>query len=172
MSLLIFTLRRNQIVQQKAAINLKLMEMRQKLMDYESYATSIADGSVSLNDLMSCPPSLFDRMTKYMFYSHAAAMQGAAQKFGFMSQMYAPQLQSQPPMVQQQYMFMLQKSLYEQERQRFSQIETKILNKENTKAQQEAERLQTQLKLLEAEEQSIREAEDKVLKNSAPKYTA
>lgn len=170
MSFLIFVFRRQQIIDQKARINSRLMELQKKLFDYQSYSSSIADGSISVNDLMNCPASLFDRMTKYMFYSHAAAMQGAAGKMGFMSQMYAPQLQNQPPEAQQQFLFMLQKSLYEQERERFNQVEQKLLNMEDTKIQKEMSTLQTQLKMLDAEEQTTKEAEDKAAQNSAPKY--
>jgi len=137
------------------------MEMRQSLLDAQTYASTVAKGSVSLSDLMSCPASMFDRMTKFMFFSHASAMTGAQQKLGYMSQLYMPQMANQPPAMQQQYQFMLEKSLYEQERERFSQVEAKILNKQNTKAEQEVARLETQLKLLEQEETSVKESEDK-----------
>jgi hypothetical protein len=170
MSLLIFSLRRQQIIQQKASINMRLMELQQKLNDYMTYASSISDGSISINDLMSCPASLFGRMTNYMFASSQSAMQGATAKFATLSPLFMPQMQGQDPQSQQQFQYVLQKNLYDQERERFNKVEQKLLNVEDTKIQQEMARLNTQLKMLDAEDQTVTEAEGKAAEKSAPKY--
>lgn len=164
MSLLILAFRRQQIICRRNSIQLRLMELQKKLMDYQTYAASISKGSITMSDLMDCPSSLFGRMTNFMFSSDQSARFEAQQKFGYMSQLYGAQMQN--PMMQQA-MF---KSLYEQGRERFNQVETKLLSKVDTQIEQEMARLNTQLKMLDAEEQSVTQGEDNAAKNSAPKY--
>lgn len=170
MSILILTFRKLRLIQEIANANMKMMELQRKLLDYQNYSAGISDGSVSMNDLMNCPPSLFGRMTQYLQYSNAAAIQGAQQKYAYMAPMYMAQMQNQSPQAQQQMQYYLQKSLYEQEREKFAQVETKLLNKEDTKIQQEMARLNTQIQMLEAEQKNVDSAIDKDAQNSAPKY--
>lgn len=172
MSLLIFVYRHQDIIQRKSALNMKLMTLKQKLFDLQSYAASISDGSVSLNDLMNAPASQFNRMSIFMQYSHQAAMQGAQEKFAVMSQMPGAIPQMQNPQLQQQYQQMMFKSLYEQEKDRFNKVEHKLLNQQDTKISQEVAKLETQLKMLDAEEQKVTEAEDKAAEKGAPRYVA
>jgi len=172
MSLLIFSFQRQKIIQLKSDLNMKLIGLKLKLMDLQSYASSIADGTVSMNDLMNSPPSQFGRMSIFMMYSHQAAMAGAQQKFGLMSQTPGVMPPTQDPNLQQQYQYMLFKNLYEQERQNFSKMEAKMLNEQNKKIEQEVAQVETQLKMIEAQENSVKEAEAKAAENSAPKYVA
>lgn len=172
MSLLIFSFRRQFIIQRKSELNFKLMMLRQKQMDLQSYAASIADGSVSLNDLMKAPASQFNRMSIFMMYSHQSAMMGAQQKFGMMSQVPGAIPPVQDPQMQQQYQQMLFKNLYDQERERFNKQEQAILNEQDKKMEQEMNQIQTQLSMLEAEEKTVSEAETKAAESSAPKYVA
>lgn len=153
---------------------MKLLELQQKQMDYQRYASNVADGTVSLNDLLDCPASMFNRMSVFMVYSNQAAMAGAQQKFGQTMALAQGQgifanMQAQQ---QQQYQQAMFKSLYDQERENFSKVEQKILNNEDTKIQQQIAQIQTQLTMLDAEEKSVSEAESKAAENSAPKYVA
>lgn len=170
MSLLLFSFRKMQIIKQRDDINARIMELQRKQMDYQTYAASISDGSISMNDLSNCPASLFGRMSQFMFSSHQAAMQGADQKFGYMSQLYGPQLQTMDPNTQQMFLFEMRKSLYDKERERFSLYEQNLLKQVDTNTQQELARLSTQAKMLESELQSIDQGEDNAIKSSTPKY--
>lgn len=170
MSLLIFAYRKQDIIRRKSDLNLKLMELKKKLMDLQTYASSIADGTVSMNDLMNAPASQFSRMSIFMNYSHQSAMQGAQQKFAYLSQTPGAMPQMQNAQQQQQYSQMMFKNLYDQEREKTSKIETKILNQQDTKIQQDIARMETQLKMLDSEEQSVSDAEGKAAEKSAPKY--
>lgn len=170
MSLLLFSFRKMQIIRQRDDINARIMELQRKQMDYQTYAASVADGSISLNDLTNCPPSLFGRMTQFMTYSHEAAMQGANQKFAYMSQLYAPQMQTMDQNTQQMFLFSMRQNLYEKERERFSRYEEKLLKQVDTNTEQEIARLSTQAKMLDSELQSIDQGEDNAIKSSTPKY--
>lgn len=170
MSLLIFAYRKLDIIRRKSDLEYKLMEIKRKLYDMHDYASNIADGSVSLNDLMKAPPSMFNRMSMFMMYSHQASMAGAQEKFAFMSQTPGAIPPMANPQLQQQYSQMLFKNLYDQEREKFKKIEEKVLNEQNKKLDMEASKVEAQLKMLEAELSSTKEAEDKAAKDSAPKY--
>lgn len=171
MSFLIFSYRHQDIIARKSALNFKLLQLNKKLMDLQTYAANIADGSVSMNDLMTVPPSLFNRMSVFMQYSHQSAMMGAQQKLPFMMQAgVMPQVQD--PMMQRQYQQMLFKNLYDQEREKASKVEEKILHQQELKIEQEKASIETQLKALDAEEEKVKSAEDEGAKKSAPQYVA
>jgi len=172
MSLLIFAYRHQDIISRKSALNMKLMNLKQKLMELQSYASSIADGSVSMNDLMNAPASMFGRMSIFMMYSHQAAMTGANEKFPMMQQMAAQQMQQMPQQYQQQYQQSMFKSLYDQEKEKFSKNEQNILNQQDKRIEQETAQIETQLKMLDSEETKVSEAEDKAAEKGAPKYVA
>lgn len=170
--LLIGSYRLLQIISQKSNINFRLMQLQQKLMDLQSYASSIADGTVSLNDLMNAPASMFSRMSVFMMYSHQAAMTGAQQNYQPMVAMAQSQgvFANMPPQQQQQMSQMIFKNLYDQQREKFNKVEQSVLNQEEKKIQQQVAQLQTQLQMLDAEQKTTQEQVDKDAKDSAPKY--
>jgi len=170
MGLLIFAYRKQDIIRRKSDLELQLMKMKERLFDLHSYSSSISDGSVSLNDLMKAPASMFNRMSTFMMYSHQGAMAGAQEKYNFMSMTPGAMPQMQNPQMQQQYSQMLFKNLYDQEREKFKKVEENVLNEQDKQISQKSETIQAELKMLEAELTSTREAEDKAAKDSAPKY--
>lgn len=176
MSFLIFVYRHQDIIRRKSELNMKLSDLRRKLMDLQSYSASIADGKITMSDMMQVPSSQFGRMTAFMTFSDQAARAGANQNFSIMQmsgQLQPPQGQAQRPQEQQEfYNQMVYKSLYEQERQRFSKKEEKLLNKQDMEIQQQTAKYEDQLKMLNAEEESVTKAEDEGAKKSAPQYVA
>lgn len=164
MGLLIFAYRKQYIINRKADINMKLLTLRQKLMDLQSYASSIADGTVSMNDLMNAPASMFNRMSVFMMYSHQASMMGAQEKFGPMSQLAMSQMAQSgqnDPMQMQMYQQSLFSNLYKQEREQFNKVEERILHQQETQIQKQVTELETQAKMLESEEKGCDDAIDK-----------
>lgn len=175
MSLLIFSYRRQQIIAQKNAISLRLMQLQKQYMDYQQYASSIADGTVSLNDLMSVPSSLFNRMSIFMQYSHQQSYANAQQQMAYVRNIPGaiPQMSNdatQNAQLQQQYTQAMFKQFYDQGRQQAAEKEKKLLDTMDTKIEQEKATLETQLQMLTAEEKTVSEAESKAAEASAPKY--
>ena len=127
MGLLIFAYRKQDIIRRKSDLEFKLLQLSERLRNLQSYSSSIADGSVSMNDLMTVPPSLFGRMSSFMMYSDQASRAGAQQKFQLMSMMPGAMPQIQDAKMQQQYQQLMFKNLYDQERERFAKIEEKML---------------------------------------------
>lgn len=170
MGLLIFAYRKQDIIRRKSDIEFKLLGLTKKLQDLQSYGATIADGTVSVSDMMSCPPSLFNRMTMYMMYSDQAARGGAAEKYELMRNMPGAIQQMPSQELQQQYCQMLFKNLQEQELEKFKKVEEKILNAQDKQISQEKAKLDTQLAMLEEELKSVDKAEGNAIKDSTPKF--
>ena len=68
MSLLIFAYRKLDIIRQQNELNFRLMNLTRKLSDLQQYAANVADGSVSMSDMMNTPSSMFGRQMMYMQY--------------------------------------------------------------------------------------------------------
>lgn len=173
MSLLIFAYRKLDITRQKSDLNFRLMQISQKLMDLQQYASNIADGSVSMSDMMNTPGSMFGRQLMYMNYAHNMALAGTQQQM----YMLQPQLQMQMqqmgnPQYQEMYRQWVFRSLYEQQRQQIGKQEQKLLNEQEKQIQAEKAKIETQLKLLDQELESVKQGEDAAVKQWKPEYTA
>lgn len=173
MSLWIFAYRKLDIMHRKNDLNYRLMNLTRKLSDMQQYAANIADGSVSMSDMMNTPSSMFGRQMMYMQYAHNGALFGAQQKMAMMQPQIAMQMQQmQDPNYQAMYQQWIFKSLYDQERERMGKQETKLLNEQEKQIQAEKAKLETQLKLLDQELEACKQGEDAAVKQWKPEYTA
>lgn len=173
MSLLIFAYRKLDIIHRRNDLQYRLMELTRKLSDLQQYSANIADGSVSMSDMMNTPSSMFGRQMMYMQYAHNGSLFGAQQKFAMMQPQIAMQMQQiQDPNMQNMYQNWIFKNLYDQERERFGKQEAKLLNEQEKQIQAEKTKIETQLKLLEQEYDSCKQAEDSAVRTWKPEYTA
>ena len=157
----------------KNDLNYRLMNLTRKLSDLQQYAANIADGSVSMSDMMNTPSSMFGRQMMYMQYAHNGALFGAQQKMAMMQPQIAMQMQQmQDPNYQAKYQQWIFKRLYDQERERMGKQETKLLNEQEKQIQAEKAKLETQLKLLDQELEACKQGEDAAIKQWKPEYTA
>lgn len=172
MGLLVFTYRHQSIISQKSEINKKLLDLRKRQMDLQSYASAVADGSVSMNDLMTAPASMMMRMMAHAQASHGQSMIAATNALPGMLAMFNANggMNGPSPQMQQQYQQMIFKNLYDKEREKFAHQEEKILSREDKRIEQQVAQLSTQLQMLEAEEKKVEQAESEEAKNSAPKF--
>lgn len=172
MSLLIFSYRKLDIIHRKNELNYRLMNLTRKLEDLQQYAANIADGSISMSDMMHTPSSMFNRQMMFMMYSHNASIWGAQQKFGMMQPMLQMQMQQMDPQSQAMYQQWVYKNLYDQERERMGKQEAKLLNEQEKQIQKEKAQLETQLKMLDQEYESCKQGEDAAIKQWKPEYVA
>lgn len=170
MGLLVFAYRKQSLLRSKLDIEYKLTQLTEKFRNLQRYGSSISDGVVSLNDLMKCPPSLFNRMSMFMMYSHQGAMQGASQKFNFLKMTPGAIPVMDNAQMQQQYASMMFNNLYKQERENFKKTEERMLDQQDRVITLEKDKLERQLKMIEAELASVSKAEDRAAKQSAPKF--
>ncbi len=172
MSLLIFGFRKIDIIRQKNDLNYRLMQITKKLSDLQQYSANIGDGSVSMFDMMNTPASMFNRQMMFSMYSHNMALAGAQQNFMMMQPMMNMQMQQMNPDAQAMYQQWVFNSLYQQQKERINKVEQKLLNQQETQIQQEKAKIESQLKMLDQELQSVSEAENKAIENWKPNYVA
>ena len=170
MSLLSFAYRKLDINRRKSDLNYRLMELTRKLSDLQQYAANIADGSISMSDMMNTPSSMFGRQLMFMQYAHNGSLFGAQQKFAMMQPVIAMQMQQMQPGMQQMYQNWIFKNLYDQERERMGKQEAKLLNEQEKQIQAEKLKLETQLKLLDQELEACKQGEDKSVEQWKPNY--
>ncbi len=173
MGLLIFAYRKLDIIRRKNDLQYRLMDLTRKLSDLQQYAANIADGSVSMSDMMNTPSSMFGRQMMYMQYAHNGALFGAQQKFTMMQPMISMQMQQMPdPNMQAMYQNWIFKNLYDQERERMGKQEAKLLNEQEKQIQAEKAKIETQIKLLEQEYEACKQGEDRSVQMFKPEYTS
>ncbi|MFI3299851.1 MAG: hypothetical protein R3Y28_00375 [Candidatus Gastranaerophilales bacterium] len=148
------------------------MKLTNKLEDLQTYSTNIADGTISTSDMMNTPASMFNRQMMYMTYSHNGSIMGAQQKYTMMQPQIQMQMQQIDPNAQAQYQQWVFQNLYQQERERMAQMETKLLNEQEKEIQKEKAQIETRLKLLDQEYQSCKDAESAAIEQWKPVYTA
>lgn len=179
MSLLVFAYRKYEILRQKSELNYRIMELTRKLNELQQYAANIGDGTLSMNDMLNVPASMFNRTMAFMMYSHNGALRGAQMNMQMMSPQINMQIQQMQAMSQtqdpnaaamyQQYIF---NNLYQQELQKYQKHEQKLLNQQEKEIQQEKARLETQLRMLEAEFESTVQSEKQAAQSWKPEYVA
>lgn len=172
MSLLVFAYRKLDIARQKSDLNFRLMQITQKLSNLQQYASNIADGSVSMSDMMNTPGSMFGRQMMFMQYAHNGALYGAQQKMAMMQPQIAMQMQAMGnnPQYQAMYQQWIFKSLYDQERERMGKQEQKLLNEQEKQIQAEKMKIETQIKMLEQEFESVKQGEEKSIQQWKPEF--
>ena len=171
MALLMFIARSHDLLDLQYRYQERLSEITRKLSDMQEYAANIADRSVSMFDMMNTPASMFGRTMMYMTYSHNMALQNSQMKFAQIQPMIAQQMAQMDPNAQLMYQQWIQKSLYEQERDRIAKMEAKIANAEEKELMQEKSKIEAKLKMIEEELESVKQAKDAGIKAFAPRYT-
>ena len=155
MAILMFIARKHDLISQQYKYQARLQELTRKLSDMQQYAANIADGSVSMFDMMNTPASMFGRTMMYMTYSHNMAVQNAQMNFMNMQPMIAQQMMQMDPTSQMMYQQWIQQSLYKQERERMAKIEAKLMNQQEQEIMQEKQKIEAQLKMIEQELENI-----------------
>lgn len=156
-------------------LEFQLMQKQQAKNELSTYSASVADGSISFEDLSNCPSQLFGRMTQFMFNSHNAAMMSAQ---GNMAQMQAAgmiggvQGTDQAAIQQQAYNQLVFQNLYKQQREQYAKYEAKVLNEQEKQMDQEVLKLQNELTLVQNEYATLSKAVDSAAQNDTAQYIA
>ena len=170
--LFLTTTRLHTIAYEKSRINLKLNDLNQEMLDLQNYAATIANNSISMSDMANTPSSMFSRLANFVNWSQMTSRNNTESVFANLSA--SGQLQTSFGDANQQmaYINSVKNSIFQQQMQSCIQVETKLLNAKETKIQQEINKLQTRLEMLNAEEQSAKSAQQESAQNSAPNYMA
>ncbi len=171
MGVLMFTARVHDLIYQKSNVEYRLLKLTRKLRNLQQYASTIANGGLSIGDLLNSPGAMMGRTMNYLAFAHNSAMAYMNQQAPYMQQFYMQQMQMQNPQQQQQMQEWMMRQLYQQGRDRAMQVETRNLKIEEERLMQEKEKLETLGKEIEADLKSAKEARDKGIQDMAPKYT-
>ena len=172
MGILIFTARVHDLIYQKSNVEYRLAKLTKRLRDVQQYAATIANGGISIGDLLNSPGSMMGRTLGYLGFAHNSAIAYMNQNAPMMQQLWMQQLgPNQNPQQQQMMNMYILRQLYMQGRERAMQIETRNLKLEEDRLQQEKDKLEALGKSIEEELKSAKEARDQGIKDMAPKYT-
>ena len=152
-------LRINDLIKRKADYEKQRRQLDNQINDLKTYATAIADGGISIAELMKMPSSMYNRTLTFM----NASMQYCQNSSMFqMSQLasqpyYQNQMTQQTPDVQQSYRNMMQMSFYNQAKGQFAKYEESLLHEKEKALQQERDDLNSNLELCKAELDNVRQ---------------
>ncbi len=171
MGLLVFIARKHDLLHQKYAIDAKRLAISKRLRDMHQYAANIANGAISLDDMMNVPGSMFGRQMYYMQSSDMFSKQYAQNTMMQMGPMLTMQKAQMAPQQQMMYDNWVFQSLYKQGREQALKREEKLLNVQEQEIAQEKEKLEMQAKMIEQELEACKQAEKDEIKRLAPNYT-
>lgn len=176
MTVLTMMYRKSYLKNRLNQLEYQLIQKQQAKSELSTYAASVADGSISYEDLSNCPSQLFGRMTQFMFNSHNAAMMGAQSNLAQMQAagMIGGAQGTDAAAIQQQqaYNQLVFQNLYKQQREQAAKIESKILNEQEKQMDQEVLKLQNELTLVQNEYNSICKAVDNAAQMDTVSYVA
>lgn len=175
MTVLTMFARKSYLKNRMNQLEYKLMQAQQQRTNLSSYASSIADGAVSFEDLSNCPSQLFGRMTQFMFNSHNYAMMGAQSNYAQLQGAGAlggAGTDAQATQQQAMYNQMVMQNLYKQQREQYAQYEAKVLNEQEKQMDQDIQGIENELALVKTEYDSLSKAVQGAVQNDTATYIA
>lgn len=172
MSWVVLSSRKGELVAAIMRQRNKLLQISQKLMDLQQYGTNIADGIVTPNEFSTIPNAYMQRQLNYMGMAVPFAYNQAMQKTEMLKGGMMPGsmgMMMDPSKLTQQQVQMFFMDRFRTELENISRIEQKKINVEEKKLTQEKLQAETQLKALEAELETVKQSEDKSIKDNAIK---
>lgn len=170
--MLTLLLRTHSITSRRLDLELQLQKIMQQLQDTQQYASNIADGKVTMSEMLDTPSSMFGRQNMFMQWSHNMSIMGAQQQMTAMGPMINMQMAQMQPGMQgwyQQYIF---QQLYQQQREQRAKEETRMLNEQEKDLESKKLKLETEIKMLDQEYESAKQATSKDIETFwKPNYT-
>lgn len=181
MSWVMLSLRKVALKNRISDLEMKSIQISQRIQDLQSYANNIADGVITYSEAATCPSSLFGTQMDFMVNSSSVAYQSAQIK----TDAYLQQMQATQDLTGGQYnyaststnamyanpdqAYLLFNEIYKQELEEYSKEISAQLNEEEKQLQTEQARIEAQLKAAEAEYESVSQQVDTNIKNDAIK---
>ncbi len=185
MGFLMFTARLQALHNDQNYKEARLMTLTQKISDLQRYAANIADGGISATEISDIPGSLFGRQIAFLNSSTQQSIWTTNQRYATTPMMEMMVHQQTAQAVQsgiikaeyqqwfaQQYRNSMLDNMYKEERQRLAKEEGRRLNDQEKLFTQEKITIETQLKQIAQEIESVKSGQDAALKRLAPNYVA
>ena len=145
----------------KLDLEAKLQRIIKKLEDLQRYAANIADGKVTMSEMMDTPGSMFCRQLMFMQWSHNTSIMGAQQNMTQMTPMISAQMAQMQPGMQGMYQQYIFQQLYQQQREERAKEETKMLNEQEKELQAEKLKIETEIKMVDQQYEASKQAVSK-----------
>jgi hypothetical protein len=148
-----------QLIDRRSDRKHRLQTLNIEIGDIKAYAQNIADGNISIGEMMKTPTSMYQRQLLYM--NTASAYAGATAQTQMQQLMSSPNYQAllskQDPQVQQAYNYMMQESFYKQAQQQFTKYESSLLHEKERAMEEEKQMITEELTAIEGELQAERQ---------------
>ena len=186
MSWVFLSLRKMQLKQRLSVYQNRLTQISQKLMDMQELAASVADGKITYQEATSGASSMFGTQLNFLGQSSNIAYQSAQIK----TNAYLQQMQSinqntggqyqyaLDPTSMTSYMqngqiqpFLVFNEIYQEELKAYADQYAQTLNREEQDLEQEKLTLETQIKAIQAEYETVEEQEGQNIQNDAIKLS-
>jgi hypothetical protein len=150
----------------------RLEKILLKIQDLQRYAANIADGKITMSEMLDTPCSMFGRQMMFMQWSHNTSLMGTQQQMTAMAPMINMQMSQMQPQMQAWYQQNIFQQMYQQQREQRAKEETRMLNEQEKELQAEKLKLETEIKMLDQEYESSKQAVSKDIETFwKPNYT-
>ena len=151
-------MRLRELVMRRSQNQTRLRQLNIELMNLKRYVENIADGKISLFEMMNTPTSMFGRQLQFMQYSSIFCEQSAINQLGYMRQQQGyNQLIAQNPQYAQAYEQMMYQNCYKEAQTQFAHYEQNLLHQKEGEINGEKDSLETENLAIEAEMKEIKE---------------
>lgn len=161
-------MRISELIQRKCEIQNKLREAKVYLNELKRYAECIADGKVSIFDMLNTPTSMFPRIMMYNQYSARYCKDSADFQLNELvhSPYYNNVMTLQPNFAQNQgvYQEMMRQSFYQEAQKQFAKYEAQLLHEKETEASERSDSLKTELEAINAELEGLKKERSEEIK--------
>ncbi len=180
------SLRKMQLKQRLSVYQNRLIQISQKIMDMQELAAAVADGKITYQEATSGPSSMFGTQMNFLGQSSNIAYQSAQIK----TNAYLQQMQTINQSTGGQYQYSLDptsmtsyiqngqiqpylifNNIYQEELKAYADQYAQILNREEQDLEQEKLTLETQIKAIQAEYESVSEQEGQNIQADAIKLS-
>ena len=149
----------SQLIQQRNEYQHRLATLTMELNDLKRYGESIADGAISIGELLRSPASMYKRSMAYLTFADAYSQQVANAQMQQLtnSPYYIQMMRGQTAEAQRQYAMMLEQQFKKSAAQQFSKFEVGMIHEKEAQIEQEKQSLTEDLEAIKGQLTSLKQ---------------
>ncbi len=159
MSILASSWRISQLIQQKSEYQHRLHMITTELNDLKRYGENIADGCISIGEILRTPTSMYRRNMAYLTYADAYSQNAANIQMDELtrSPYYIEMMRGQTAEAQQYYAQMMSQQFKKAAAQQFAKYEAAMIHEKEAALEQEQETTKEDLETIKNQLASLRQ---------------
>lgn len=137
------------LIYKKSDLEYQLAKINQEIQDLKAYAENIADGGVSIGEMLNTPSTMYGRQLMYMNSASQYCQLSAQNQMQQLMQTpyYQNMMAQQQADVQQSYQNLMYKSFYDKAQAQFARYESKLLHEKEKALEQKKTSIQSNLEI-------------------------